>query len=104
MIKHVVMWKLKESALGASKNENALRMKRELESLSTVIPSIQAIEVGVNVTPSSAAFDVVLIATFEDEKGLNEYLSHPRHEEVGAFVAEVRLERIVVDYICAEGS
>jgi hypothetical protein len=38
MIKHIVMWRLKEFAEGAAKAENALRMKEILETLPVKIP------------------------------------------------------------------
>jgi len=33
MVKHVVMWKLKDFAEGAAKKENALKIKASLEGL-----------------------------------------------------------------------
>jgi hypothetical protein len=33
MIKHIVIWKLKEHAVGSPKIENARRMKTELEAM-----------------------------------------------------------------------
>ena len=33
MIKHIVMWRLKDVAAGATKEENALKLKESLESL-----------------------------------------------------------------------
>ena len=42
-------------------------MKRQLEALLDGIPSLQAIEVGLNVAEGDAAFDVVLTTIGEDE-------------------------------------
>ena len=38
MLKHVVMWKLKETAEGKTKAENAQFMKEHLEALWGVVP------------------------------------------------------------------
>ncbi len=99
MIKHVVIWKLKETAMGATKYENALAMKTRLEALSEKIPQIISIEVGINITVSATAGDVVLISTFADDEALETYTNHPEHKKVADFVSSVRLERTVVDYV-----
>lgn len=99
MIKHVVMWKLKEFAEGACKKENAEKIKAMLEGLVGKIEQIKSCEVGVNVNDSDMAYDAVLISVFADEKALNEYQVHPEHMKVREFVSKVREARTVVDYI-----
>ncbi|WP_202077492.1 Dabb family protein [Caldalkalibacillus salinus] len=98
MIKHIVMWKLKETAEGATKAENAYKIKTLLEGLKDKIEVIQSIEVGINIEPSETAYDVVLYSEFEDEQGLEAYQIHPDHQEAGSFVKKVVTERVVVDY------
>ena len=98
MIKHVVMWRLKETAEEASKAENAQKMKELLMSLVGVVEEIKHFEVGLNYLESDAAYDVVLISEFEDKDSLNRYQVHPEHKKVGAFIGKVRSERVVVDY------
>lgn len=98
MIKHIVMWKLKDSALGFGKMENAEKIKVKLESLKGEIDGILEIEVGINECDSDQAFDVVLYSVFKDMKSLEAYHVHPKHVEVGKFVGEVREDRVVVDY------
>lgn len=56
----IVMWRLKESAEGAFKEENTRKIKEMLEALKGVIPEIVEIRVGINAIASPAAFDVVL--------------------------------------------
>ncbi|MEZ5335158.1 MAG: Dabb family protein [Methanolobus sp.] len=73
MLKHIVMWKLKESAEGNTKDENAKLMKQKLEALKGVVPEIDFIEVGINAVPSPAAYDVVLYSEFKDEDALKTY-------------------------------
>ena len=41
MMKHIVMWRLKDEAAGATKEENALKLKDSLESLTDKIPSLK---------------------------------------------------------------
>ena len=46
MLKHIVMWKLKEFAEGKTKAENALIMKESLERLVGIVPEIISLQVG----------------------------------------------------------
>ena len=48
MLKHIVMWKLKEFAEGKTKAENALIMKESLERLVGIVPEIISLQVGIN--------------------------------------------------------
>lgn len=48
MLKHIVMWKLKEFAEGKTKAENALIMKENLERLVGIVPEIISLQVGIN--------------------------------------------------------
>ena len=99
MLKHIVLFKLKEHAEGAGKAENARRVKETLESLAKKIPQVRHLEVGINIIPSDAAYDVALITEFADEKDLSLYIHHPEHVNVAEFVGKVREGRAVVDYI-----
>lgn len=65
MIKHIVMWRLKEFAEGKSKLENANIIKINLEDLKHRIDEVKLIEVGVNINNSQQAYDVVLYSEFE---------------------------------------
>ena len=98
MIKHIVLWKLKDYAEGASKAENIEKMKAMLEALPGKIPVLRALEVGVNHIPSEAAWDVALIAEFNSPEDLEVYQKHPEHVKVGEFVGKIRLERALVDF------
>ncbi|OGW39808.1 MAG: stress responsive protein [Nitrospirae bacterium GWD2_57_9] len=98
MIKHIVLWKLKATAEGLSREQNAAAMKRDLLALKTKIPQIRHIEVGMNFVASDAAYDVALYSEFASEQDLNIYQQHPEHLKVAGFVARVRESRVVVDY------
>ncbi|MBU1230024.1 MAG: Dabb family protein [Proteobacteria bacterium] len=98
MIKHIVMWTLKDEAEGAGKAANALRMKELLEALGGLIPVIREIEVGVGVFAASPACDVILYSAFASRADLDAYQAHPEHQKVVAFVKQVAASRSVVDY------
>lgn len=94
MIKHIVMWKLKDE----NKEENALKIKNDLEALKSEISEIKEIEVGIDVNKSEAAYDVVLYSTFDSQEDLDNYQVHPKHKEAGVFIRQVVSSRVVVDY------
>ncbi|MBI2851251.1 MAG: Dabb family protein [Chloroflexi bacterium] len=98
MLKHVVMWKLKDFAESGSKQDNARKMKSELEGLKHKIKEIKSIEVGINVNDSADSYDAVLYCEFDTRDDLSTYLNHPAHIKAADFVGKVRLERKVVDY------
>ncbi|MCU0610396.1 MAG: Dabb family protein [Candidatus Eisenbacteria bacterium] len=98
MIRHIVMWTLKESADGKPKAQNAVRMRDALEGMRPRIPEILRLEVGLNAVQGPEAFDVVLVADFATRDDLERYQAHPAHEQVKVFVRTVRETRAVVDY------
>ena len=99
MIKHVVMFKIKDLAEGSNKEENIQKIKSSLEALPTMIHEIKLFEVGINLTNSSFAYDLVLNSAFESEEDLFSYQGHPEHVKVADFVGKVCESRTVVDYI-----
>ena len=99
MLKHIVLFKLKPTAEGASKEENAKKIKHDLEVLKGKIPQILHIEVGINVIPSVAAYDIAIYSEFANEADLSTYAKHPEHVKVAEFVGKVRESRVVVDYV-----
>jgi hypothetical protein len=98
MIKHIVLWKLKNSAEGARKEQNAQKIKTELEALKKNIQLIRHIEVGINMMPSEAAYDVALYSEFANEKDLDSYQKHPDHIKIADFISKIRESRVVIDY------
>lgn len=98
MIKHIVMWKLKESAEGNDKEENAKIIKAKIEKLKDQIDIIVDIELGINLVEDPSAYDIVLYSVFKDKDDLDKYATNPMHLEIVDFVKKVVDSRIVVDY------
>jgi len=48
MLKHILLFKLKENAGGRTKKENARELKKRIEALKDLIPCIISIETGIN--------------------------------------------------------
>ena len=98
MVKHIVLWKLKEEAGGRSKKENAGELKKRLEDLKGKIPEIVELEVGLSFEVSETASDVSLYSSFKTREDLGRYQKHPDHQKVVEFVRGIVSERRVVDY------
>ena len=94
MIKHIVMWKFKEDVAETDK----LEMKRLLESLKGVVPSLLQIEVGMDVVGTDSSKDMVLTTLFHSLSDLQAYAEDPAHLNVVEFVKPLVCERAVVDY------
>jgi hypothetical protein len=99
MVKHIVMWKLKDFAEGASKKENVLKIKSSLEGLKSKIKEVKYLEVGISTSDAADFYDMVLISEFKDMRDMESYRKHPEHVKAAEFIGKVQLERKVVDYI-----
>ncbi|MFM0336615.1 Dabb family protein [Paraburkholderia fungorum] len=98
MIRHIVMWKLKETAEGATRAENCLKLKEKLEGCRDIVPGILHLEVGIAQPGLESSYDVVLVSDFADKAALDAYQVHPKHEALKGFVGAVREARQSVDY------
>jgi heme-degrading monooxygenase HmoA len=98
MIKHIVMWKLKDQAEGADKAANAREMKRRLDECANVVPGILKFEVVLAQPGLEATYDVVLYSEFESQEALAAYVEHPTHKAVVPFIGAIREGRQCMDY------
>ena len=96
MIKHLVLWNLKEQAAGADKQTNAAHIKERLEGLVGKIEGLRFLQVGENLVPGG--WDLCLYAEYDDLEALNFYRTHPLHLEIQKFVHEVITQRASCDF------
>lgn len=81
MVKHVILWKLKDEYSGAQIKDIKAGIKAGLEGLKGQIPGLVDITVNINGLDSSN-FDLMLDSTFTDEDALHVYAEHPLHVAV----------------------
>ena len=98
MLKHIVMWKLKEEAEGAGRAANAKRMKELLDACAGIVPGILKFEVALAQPGLEATYDVVLYSEFADRAALDAYQEHPQHVALKPFIGAVREARQCMDY------
>lgn len=99
MLKHIVMWKVKENHEGKSKNDLIDEFKAKLEGLKDSVPGVKSLEVGKNISESPSAQDIILVTEFENEEALNNYRQHPQHLKVVEYVKDVVQAGYAVDYL-----
>ena len=81
MVKHVILWQLKDELSTEQKAEVKAGIKAGLEGLAGKIPGLTEINVQIEGFASSNV-DVMLDSSFEDEDSLKAYAIHPDHVAV----------------------
>ena len=97
MIRHVVMWKFKEIGEGKTKKENMEWVREHLYALMPIIPEIQRMEVGFDLTGSEMSMDLMLLTEFDSVETLKIYANHPEHLKVSSYLRKVIENRVVLD-------
>ena len=98
MIKHIVLWRLNETAYGNNKRTNAHILKEKLLAMKSKVDGLLKIEVGFDFSKEKDSCDVVLYSEFENKEALHQYQNHQDHQEIKKWINDVRYERRVVDY------
>ena len=91
MVHHVVMFTLKDPA----QLEPTVEV---LRAMAGRIPTLRAVEVGVEARPSERSADVCLVTRFDDWEGLDAYAVHPHHQQVLDHMATVVARSVKVDW------
>ena len=98
MVKHVILWQLKEELSETEKKEVKEGIKSGLEGLAGRIPGLLDIRVYTDGLPSSNA-DVMLDSSFVSEEALKGYAVHPEHVAVAnGKVRPYTASRVCLDY------
>ena len=95
MIRHIVMWNLKDQAEGNPKTTNATMIKAKLEGLVGKIQGLHRMEVNLNVLDTG--YDLCLYSELESLEALDFYKNHPLHKEIQSFVHAVVTQRVACD-------
>lgn len=81
MVKHVIIWNLKEEFSDSEKENIKNGIKEGLEGLQGKIPGLVDIKVNIDGLASSTG-DLMLDSTFESAEALKGYSVHPEHVAV----------------------
>lgn len=98
MVKHIILWQLKDELSEEEKKNVMAGIKEGLEGLKGVIPGLIEIHVQTEKLVSSNA-DVMLDSTLESEDALKGYAVHPAHVNVAdTKVRPFTKSRVCIDY------
>lgn len=78
MVKHIILWQLKDELSAEEKKVIKAEMKESLEALVGKIPGLLDVKVQIEGLASSNA-EVMLDTSFTDEAALKVYATHPEH-------------------------
>jgi hypothetical protein len=78
MVKHIILWQLKNDLSAEEKESVKKGIKAGLEGLVGKVPGLREAHVYINGLASSNA-DVMLDTTLDDEASLKGYAVHPEH-------------------------
>lgn len=81
MVKHIILWQLKDELSAEEKKVIKAEMKESLEALVGKIPGLLDVKVQIEGLASSNA-EVMLDTSFTDEAALKVYATHPEHVAV----------------------
>lgn len=95
MLLHLVFLKFKSSTSDEQKDEAISR----LISLKDNIPGIQELKVGHNFSEKNKGYDIGLSVALINQKALEEYGLHPKHQEVVSYLNKIGLiDLIAIDF------
>lgn len=98
MIKHVILWNLKEEYTFEEKENIKQNIKKALEGLDGKIPGMIDIKVHISGLSSSTA-DLMLDSSFETADALKSYAVHPDHVKAAdTFVRPFTALRSCLDF------
>ena len=98
MVKHVILWQLKDELSAEQKNAVKAEIKKGLEGLAGKVPGLVDIKVNINGLPTSNA-DLMLDSTLESFEALKGYAVHPAHVAVADGVVRPNTkQRVCLDY------
>ncbi|MGN1133861.1 MAG: Dabb family protein [Oscillospiraceae bacterium] len=97
MVKHLIIWDLKDELSDSEKAEKANEIKQGLEGLKGQIDGLVDIKVQTDFLESSNG-DMLLDSTFEDENALKGYQTNPKHLAVAKIVRANTKSRKCVDF------
>ena len=99
MIKHIILWQLKDELSDEQKKAVKVGIKEGLEALVGKVPGLKDVKVQIECLASSNA-DVLLDSTLESEEALKGYAVHPEHVAVAdSKVRPYTKSRVCMDFV-----
>jgi len=91
MVKHIVLFKLKDK-------KDTQKAVDTLNSMKGKIEGLLSLEVGVDFLHSERSYDIALITTHINREALDFYQAHPVHQPVKTIMHAIRESSVAVDF------
>ncbi len=98
MIRHIVMFKLKEFAGDSEKMAAAHEVIKRLNELPKAIDVIRNYKAGIDLRKLSWSYDIVLEMDFDTMADLDAYIIHPVHKDFIEFNKNYSQDKVCIDY------
>ena len=98
MVKHIVLFKLKENLSTEEKQAVIDKFKAAIEALPAKISVIRKVEVGLNMNPGET-WNIALYSEFDTLEDVKAYAVHPAHVAAAGILKEAKQDRACTDYI-----
>ena len=102
MVKHIILWTLKDEFSAEEKEQIKKGIKENLEGLVGKVPGLVSLHIQTEKLPSSTA-DLMLDSCLESAEALKGYAVHPDHvHAANTFVRPYTAARACLDYEITE--
>lgn len=101
--RHIVMWRV-DADDDATRRDRSETIAAALESMIGAVPSLRALEVGINQIRPEENADIVVTMDFDDRAGFEEYRDHPAHLAVGNVIRPLYRSRLAVDFVLGDAA
>lgn len=98
MVKHVVMWKMKDFAEGNDMGTNIDIAVERIDEVAKQFPAMKSITHHKCLFQGNQYWDFIEIMEFDSVESLKDWAEFPPHKELHDWVEKIRIERAVVDY------
>ncbi len=98
MIHHVVMWRLRTEAKGATLLQINDKLQHNVQAMRDTVPGLLRLAMATNRASVPDASDLLLYSEFASWDALKCYEAHPLHDELREMIGPLRTERRVVDF------
>ncbi|MBO5016810.1 MAG: Dabb family protein [Bacteroidaceae bacterium] len=97
MVKHIVLFKLKDTLSKEEKCEVMNRFKAAIEALPEKIEVIRKVFVGLNMNEAEQ-WDICLESEFDTLDDVKLYAAHPDHVAAACILKDAKADRACADY------
>jgi hypothetical protein len=98
MIRHIVMFKLKDFGSETEKKAACFEVIKHLDELPLKINLIRRYEAGIDIRQLPWSYDIVLVMDFDTMADLEAYIIHPVHQDFITFNIDYTVAKTCVDF------